>query len=82
MSSAALARPKPITQATEPVTTGGSTRSTAFFPTDLMRKPMATLRMPVAMMPICITEMTLSGAGTPNWILWPIACAMPRYAAM
>src|SRR5438552_3714093 len=50
-----------ITQATDPVTTGGSTRSTAGLPAHLMTKPMMMLRMPVATMPVCSTAITLLG---------------------
>ena len=78
MSSAALASPKPITHATEPVTTGGSTRSSFALPSFLIANPTMTLRMPVAMMPVCITPITSSGAGTPNFTGCPIASAMPR----
>ena len=78
MSSAAFARPIPITHATEPVTTGGSTRSSFALPSFLITKPMMMLKKPVQMMPACISEMTSSGAGTPNCTLCPIAWATPR----
>ena len=68
----------PMTHATEPVTIGGSTLSSAGLPAALMMKPMMMLKMPVAMMPACSVAITWSGAGTPNFTSTPIALAMPR----